>query len=149
MIKDILSKEMIAAMKAKNTERLSVIRLMISKIKEYEINNRPSGKEMTEADELQVLQKMIKQGTDAAVEYRKGNREDLASKEEAEVKVIKEFMPKQLGAQELEAVIQEVIAQVNPQGAKDIGKVVAVIKEKYAGQVDMALTSVMIKDKIK
>jgi uncharacterized protein YqeY len=149
VIKDILSKEMIAAMKAKNTERLSVIRLMISKIKEYEINNRPSGKEMTEADELQVLQKMIKQGTDAAVEYRKGNREDLASKEEAEVKVIKEFMPKQLGAQELEAVIQEVIAQVNPQGAKDIGKVVAVIKEKYAGQVDMALTSVMIKDKIK
>ncbi len=149
MIKKKLQQEMILAMKNKDNVRLSTIRLIISKIKEKEINARDN--DVVDFDDSQIInimQGMIKQRQDSVSQYEKANRVDLANKEASEIEVIRFFMPSLLNDSEVDAVIKESIEIINPQGIKDLGKVIGLVKEKYGSRVDMTKVSSIIKDKL-
>ena len=149
MIKQKLQQEMIIAMKNKDNLRLSTIRLVVSKIKEKEINSRDNNSvDFDDSQIISLMQGMIKQRQDSAIQYEKANRLDLANKEIEEIKVIRSFMPALLSLDEIEKIIEESISIINPEGVKDLGKVIALIKEKYASQIDMAQVSAMVKSKL-
>lgn len=149
MIKDSLKEQMVIAMKAKDILRLSTIRLIIAKIKDKEINDRTTtSDELNDNGILLLMQGMIKQRNDSIVEYKKGNRLDLADKEEQEIAVIRSFMPKQLEGEELDVVINDAVLHIKAQGVKDISKVINHIKENHAGSVDMSIVAVKVKNKI-
>ncbi|XWO14411.1 putative protein YqeY [Candidatus Hepatincola sp. Pdp] len=147
MLKDTLQKEVNQAMKAKASERLSILRMIMAKIKDQEINKRTeSSLELQDSDIIVLMDKMIKQAQDSIQEYKKANRQDLIQKEEAEIQVIMEFMPKPLSHEEVNNAITQAIADVKPEGMKDMGKVINYIKNKYVGRVDMAKVSLQVKE---
>lgn len=147
MLKDTLQKEVNQAMKAKASERLSILRMIMAKIKDQEINKRTeSSLELQDSDIIVLMDKMIKQAQDSIQEYKKANRQDLIQKEEAEIQVIMEFMPKPLSHEEVNSAITQAIADVKPEGMKDMGKVINYIKNKYVGRVDMAKVSLQVKE---
>ena len=147
MLKDTLQKEVNQAMKAKASERLSILRMIMAKIKDQEINKRTeSSLELQDSDIIVLMDKMIKQAQDSIQEYKKANRQDLIQKEEAEIQVIMEFMPKPLSNEEVNNAITQAIADVKPESMKDMGKVINYIKNKYVGRVDMAKVSLQVKE---
>jgi len=147
MLKDTLQKEVNQAMKAKASERLSILRMIMAKIKDQEINKRTeSSLELQDSDIIVLMDKMVKQAQDSIQEYKKANRQDLIQKEEAEIQVIMEFMPKPLSHEEVNNAITQAIADVKPEGMKDMGKVINYIKNKYVGRVDMAKVSLQVKE---
>jgi len=147
MMRDQLAAALKDAMKSKDAPRLSAVRLIQSEIKTRDIANRGTGKGDASDDEiLQILAKMVKQREESAKIYEDNARPELAAKERAEIVVIKDFMPKQLGEAEVRANIAEAIAEVGATGPKDMGKVMAVLKERYAGQMDFAKASSMLKE---
>ncbi|UQY81003.1 putative protein YqeY [Candidatus Hepatincola sp. Av] len=147
MLKDTLQKEVNQAMKAKASERLSILRMIMAKIKDQEINKRTeSSLELQDSDIIVLMDKMIKQAQDSIQEYKKANRQDLVQKEEAEIQVIMEFMPKPLSNEEVNNAITQAIADVKPESMKDMGKVINYIKNKYVGRVDMAKVSLQVKE---
>lgn len=149
MIREKLKEQMIVAMKSKDSTTLSAIRMIISKIKEKEINARDNNiVELGENEIILLMQSMLKQRLDSINEYLKGNRQDLADKEMLEVNIIKQFMPTQLNEAEISNVVDEAIQNVNPKDIKEIGKVIAYVKEKYALVVDMSLVSKIAKEKL-
>lgn len=153
MIKLKLQKEMIAAMKNKEALRLSTIRLIISKIKEKEINNRgeksPNNHgELLDDDIILIMKSMIKQRKDSIAQYEKGQRGDLALKEQNEIEIISQFIPEELGEVELLSIIDTSIGEINPQGIKDLSKVIAHISGKYGSVVDMSKVVPIVKSKI-
>jgi uncharacterized protein YqeY len=149
MIREKLKEQMILAMKAKDSATLSAIRMVISKIKEKEINSRDNNiVELSENEIILLMQGMLKQRLDSINEYLKGNRKDLADKEMLEVNIIKQFMPTQLSEAEISNVVDEAISSVAPKDIKEIGKVIAYVKEHYALVVDMSLVSKITKEKL-
>lgn len=141
-----LTNAMKEAMKAKDQLRLDTVRLIIAQLKMKDIEARGLGKEA--ADEgaiLSMMQGMIKQRQESAKMYRDGNRPELAEKEEAEIKEIESFLPQQMSAADTEAAIKKIIAETGASSVKDMGKVMAEVKAKYAGQMDMAQASNVIK----
>ncbi|PDS76596.1 GatB/YqeY domain-containing protein [Rhizobium sp. L43] len=147
MLRDQLATQLKEAMKAKNAERLSTVRLIQAAVKDRDIANRGTGKEQASDDEiLQILAKMVKQRDESAKIYEENSRPELAAKERAEITVIQDFMPKQLSDGEVRANISAIIAETGAAGVKDMGKVMAVLKERYAGQMDFAKASATVKE---
>ena len=137
------------AMRAKQAERLSGLRLISSAIKDREIALRgDGGLAMTEADILAVLGKMVKQRQESVRMYLEGGRQDLAQKERNEIAVIEEFLPAQLTADQTEAAIAAAIAEAGAVSVKDMGRVMAVLKGKYTGQMDFGSVGALIKSRL-
>ncbi|MEI6097612.1 MAG: GatB/YqeY domain-containing protein [Alphaproteobacteria bacterium] len=137
------------AMRAKQSERLSGLRLISSAIKDREIALRGEGAAaMTEADILAVLGKMVKQRQDSTRMYLEGGRQDLAQKERNEIAVIEEFLPAQLSADEIDAAIADAVAECGASSIKDMGKVMAVLKGRYTGQMDFGSVGALIKTRL-
>ena len=136
------------AMKAKDAKRLATVRLMLAALKDKDIAARSeTSRELLSDDEiLGLMAKMIKQREESAAVYRQGGRPELAENEEAEIAIIRTFMPRQMDEAEAKAVIQAVITEVGAASIKDMGKVMAVLKERYAGQMDFGKASAATKD---
>ena len=136
------------AMKAKDAKRLATVRLMLAALKDRDIAARSeTSRELLGDDEiLTLLAKMIKQREESAAVYRQGGRPELAEGEEAEIAVIREFMPRQMDEAETKAAIQAAISETGAAAIKDMGKVMTVLKERYAGQMDFGKASAATKD---
>ena len=135
------------AMKAKDQKRLGTLRLVNAAIKDRDIAARTAdNRELSSDDDLLgLLAKMIKQREDSIAAYKAGNRADLVRNEEDEIAVIREFMPKQMSAEETQAAITKVIGEVGAASIKDMGKVMNALKERYAGQMDFGKASGTVK----
>jgi len=146
MLREKLSEAMKEAMKAKETRRLSTVRLIQTAIKDRDIANRGTGKDAATDDEiLQILQKMVKQREESAKIYEDNARPELAAQEREEIAVIKSFMPEQISDEKASEIVASVIAEIGAAGMKDMGKVMAILRERYAGQMDFAKASGTIK----
>jgi len=144
-LKTRITDDMKAAMRAHQAERLSTIRLLLAAIKQREVDER---KELTDADILAVLDKMVKQRRDSIAQFEAGKRMDLVAKEQAEVAVLQEYLPQALSGAEIDAAIAEAIATTGAAGAAGMGKVMAALKGKLAGRADMTIVSGKVKAKL-
>jgi uncharacterized protein YqeY len=138
------------AMKAKEAERLSTLRLINAAIKDREIAARGEGGEVEvgEGDILAILGKMVKQRQESARAYEEGGRLELAEKEMNEIRVIEEFLPRQLSADEVQAAITAAISEAGASSIRDMGKVMAVLKGSYTGQMDFGAVGPMVKARL-
>lgn len=147
MLREELQKALKESMLNKDTDTVSAVRLIIAGMKEKDVDARGKGlKEASDADLLSMMQSMIKQRNDSIKMYVDGNREDLAAKERKEISIIERFLPKQMSDAEIEAAIKGIIAETGAASMKDMGKVMGVLKTKYAGQLDFGKASGMIKN---
>ncbi len=142
-LRERLSESMKAAMKAKEVKRLSTVRLMLDAVQKQDIASRAT---TLDDDVLVVLARMIKQREESATAYDAGGRPELAAGEREEITIIREFMPRQLSADELREAVKEAIATAGAGSMKDMGKVMAALKERYAGQMDFAKASAQVKE---
>jgi len=149
-MRDKINDDLKTAMKAGEKDRVGTLRLINAAIKAADIDARPSGKDkITDTDILSVLAKMVKQRRDSIEQYAAGGRQDLVDKEQAEVNVIEGYLPQQMGEDEAKAAIAAIIKEVGAAGPKDMGKVMAALKSKYAGQMDFGKASALTKDLLK
>lgn len=148
MLRDDINNALKEAMKAKDERTVSTLRLVNSTFKNADIEARGSGKTLTDADLLPVLQKMIKQRQESKELYEKGGRPELAQQEGEEIAIITAYLPKQMSDAEMTAAIDAAIAETGAAAMKDMGKVVGVLKAKFAGQMDFAKASGMVKGKL-
>jgi uncharacterized protein YqeY len=146
MIRDDIKAATIAAMKGGDKETTATLRLVSAAIKNRDIEAR-TGSAPADDDQLvtEVLQKMIKQRRESAEVYRKGGREDRAAAEEGEIAVIERFLPKQLSDEEARAAVQAIIAETGASSIKDMGKVMAEVKARHAGELEPARASALVK----
>lgn len=149
MMREKLTESMKEAMKAKDSRRLSTVRLIQSAVKDRDIANRGTGRDAATDDEiLQILQKMVKQREESAKIYEDAGRAELATQEREEIAVLKTFMPEQLSDEKVDEIVTAVVAEIGAEGMKDMGKVMAALRERYAGQMDFAKASAVIKAKL-
>jgi uncharacterized protein YqeY len=141
-LKQQITEDMKTAMRAKETARLGAIRLLLSAMKQREVDERI---ELTDADIVAIIEKMLKQRRDSISQYEAANRQDLADVEKFEVTVLQSYMPQQLSEAEIVSAIAEVIAATGATGPQDMGKVMGAIKPKLAGRADMGKVSGLIK----
>ncbi len=144
-LKAQISEDMKTAMRAKDSVRLGAIRLLQSAIKQREVDERI---ELSDADIIAVIEKMLKQRRDSIAAFESANRADLADIEKFEVTVLQTYMPKQLSDDELNQIITQVIADSGATGAKDMGKVVGLVRPLVAGVADMGKVSGLIKSRL-
>ena len=144
-LKNQITEDMKTAMRAKDSARLGAIRLLLSAIKQREVDERI---ELTDADVIAVIEKMLKQRRDSITAFESANRVDLADIEKFEVSVLQTYMPKQMSDDEISAIINQVIADSGADGAKDMGKVVGLVKPLVAGMADMGKVSGLIKSRL-
>lgn len=145
-LRDTFMNDLKEAMKAGDKRRISTIRLIQAALKDRDIEARGLGKEkISEDDILGLLQKMTKQRQDSAKIYAEGNRPDLVQQEEEEIAIIAGFLPKQMSEAETAAAIGAVVADIGAAGLKDMGKVMAELKARFAGQMDFAKASPLVK----
>ena len=146
MLRDDLSNSLKEAMKNHDTATVNAVRLIIAGQKEKDVEARGKGLEKA-SDEvlLSMMQSMIKQRNESIKIYNDGNRPDLAQKEQSEIDVISRFLPKQLNAQEIETIIKDAVTTLGASSIKDMGKVMSILKSKYAGQMDFGAASAIIK----
>lgn len=144
-LKARITEDMKAAMRARDAARLSTIRLLQAAIKQREVDERI---ELTDADVLAILDKMVKQRNDSIVAFEAGHRADLAAAERAEIAVLKAYLPQPLTAAEIDALIAEAIAATGATGLSGMGKVMAVLKPKLAGRADLAAASAQVKARL-
>lgn len=142
-MRDRLQQELKAALRAQDKSRLGALRLISAALQEREIALRTD--KLSEAETLATLQKMLKQRREAAAVYAKAGRADLARQETLEIEVIEEFLPKQLSAEQVERAITDIIKDIGATSPRDIGKVMAALKERYAGQIDFGQASGRVK----
>ena len=147
MIREEIKKQLIEAMKAGQKEKVDTLRLINSTIKDKDIADRTKGNMNGISDEtiLTVLQGMIKQRKESIALYNQGNRPELAAAEQKEVDIIQSFLPKQMDADEMREAIKSAIAETGASGMKDMGKVMGLLRSKYAGKMDFAAASGEIK----
>lgn len=141
-LKDQITQDMKSALKAGDKDRLKVVRLMLAAIKQVEVDKRV---ELDDASVLGVLDKMVKQRRDSVEQFEKGGREDLAAIERDEIAVLENYLPEQLSADELAALVDEVIAATGAASMKDMGRVMGEIKARAAGRADMGAVSAAVK----
>ncbi len=130
------------AMKGGDKERLAVIRLMMSAMKQVEVDERI---ELDDNRVLGILDKMVKQRRESISQFQSGGREDLATKEQAEIEVISDFLPQALSEEEIETIINKAISQTSAASMKDMGKVMGIVKPQITGRADMGAVSGKIK----
>ncbi|HEX8621306.1 MAG TPA: GatB/YqeY domain-containing protein [Allosphingosinicella sp.] len=149
MIRDDIKAALTSAMKAGEKPRVGALRLVQSALKNRDIELRGSAAPPDDdALVTEVLQKMIKQRRESIDMYRKGGREELAEAEAAEVAVIEEFLPRQMSDEEMAAAIDAVVAATGAASVKDMGRVMALVRDRHAGKLDMAKASQMVKAKL-
>jgi uncharacterized protein YqeY len=149
VLRDDINKALTEAMKAKNERAVSTLRMVNSTLKNADIEARGSGKPaLTDADVLPLLQKMIKQRQESVLLYEKGGRADLVKQEQDEIAIIQGYLPKQMSDAEMTAAIDAAVAETGAASMKDMGKVIGSLRGKYAGQMDMAKASAMVKTKL-
>jgi uncharacterized protein YqeY len=141
-LKTQVTEDMKTAMRAKETARLGAIRLLLAAMKQREVDERI---ELTDADVVSIIEKMLKQRRDSISQYKAANRQDLVDVEEFEVTILQTYMPQQLGEAEIVSAIAEAIASTGAAGPQDMGKVMGVVKAKLAGRADMGKVSGLIK----
>ncbi len=144
-LKSQVVEDMKTAMRAKDAARLSAIRMLLAAIKQREVDERI---ELTDADVLTIIDKMIKQRRDSITQFEAGKREDLAAIERAEVALLATYMPARLADAEIDVLIAEAIASTGASGIAGMGKVMALLKPKLAGRADMGAVSARIKAKL-
>lgn len=144
-LKAQISEDMKSAMRAKETERLGTIRLLLAAIKQREVDERI---ELTDADVIGVIEKMLKQRRDSITAYESAKRDDLADVEKAEVVVLQIYLPKQLTEDEVKTLLEQVVTDAGAASMKDMGKVMAAIKPLVAGKADMGKISGLIKARL-
>jgi uncharacterized protein YqeY len=144
-LKNQITEDMKSALKAGDKDRLKVVRLIMAAIKQVEIDSRT---ELDDAAVLGVLEKMVKQRRDSVEQFEKGGREDLAASERAEIEVLQAYLPEQLSADEITALVDEVIAATGAEGIRDMGKVMGQIKARAAGRADMGAVSATVKERL-
>jgi len=144
-LKNQITEDMKSAMKAGEKDRLKVVRLILAAIKQVEVDQRI---ELDDSAVLAVLDKMVKQRRDSVEQFENGNREDLAAIERAEIEVLETYLPEQLSADELAAMVDEVIAATGAESMRDMGKVMGQIKAKAAGRADMGAVSATVKERL-
>ncbi|CRK74810.1 GatB/YqeY domain-containing protein [Nereida ignava] len=149
-MKEQISAALKEAMKAKDTARLSTLRLVNAAIKDREIAARGSDEvvSVSDADITSILGKMVKQRKESAKAYEEGGRLELAEKELQEISIIEDYLPKQLDADETAAAVQEAIRTTGAEGIRDMGKVMAALKATYTGQMDFGSVGPMVKDQL-
>ena len=146
MLRDDINNAVKEAMKAKEERKLTTLRMVNSTIKNADIEARGQGKPpLSDEALLSVLQKMIKQRQEAVELYDKGGRAELAAQEREEIAIISAYLPKQMSEDDVKKAIAAVIAETNAAGIKDMGKVIGALKAKYAGQMDFARASGLVK----
>ena len=134
------------SLKSKQSDRVLTLRAIVSAKKDKEIEKRTQDKkEVTDEDMISILNKMLKQRKESVEMYQKASRQDLVDKENNEIKIIEEFLPQQLSQEEVEKVCNEAISNIGASSLKDMGKVMAVLKEKYLGKMDFSLAGKDIK----
>jgi uncharacterized protein YqeY len=141
-LKDQITEDMKTAMRARDTERLGTIRLLLSAIKQREVDERIT---LDDAAITAVIDKMIKQRKDSISQFQAAQRDDLVAKENAELVVLTGYMPEQLSSDAIAAEVQAAVAATGAAGPQDMGKVMAVLKPKLAGRADMTAVSGLVK----
>ena len=141
-LKDRITEDMKAAMRARDSERLSVIRMLLAACKQREVDERIV---LDDNDVVGLVDKLIKQRKDSITAFRQGGRTDLADKESAEVRVLEAYLPQRLGAEEIQAAVAAIVAELGASGPGDMGRVMAAAKAQLAGKAEMALVSSAVK----
>lgn len=148
MLRDKISEALKEAMRSKNAAALTTIRMINAGIKQKDIDVARARGDQTITDEeiLSLLQSLIKSRRESIEMFKQGGRQDLIEKESAEITVIEQFLPRQLNAEETQAVVKAAIASASATSIKDMGKVMAVLKSQYAGQLDMSKAGPIVKE---
>ena len=141
-LKERITEDMKAAMRASEKERLSAIRLVQAAIKQREVDERIT---LDDTQVLVVLEKMVKQRKESIAQFEQGGRKDLADKERREIELLQAYLPAQLSDSELDVLIREAVAATGAASIKDMGKVMSVVKSKAAGRADMAVVGARVK----
>ena len=146
-MRDEINAALKQAMKDKNSNRLSTLRLISAAIKDRDIAARSDGNDARVSDEdvLAIFVKMVKQRQESARVYEEGNRLDLSERELSEIVIIEEFLPRQLSAEKTEAVIAQAISDTGAESIRDMGKVMGILKSKYTGQIDFGAAGALVK----
>ena len=149
-LKDKITEDMKAAMRARDSARLSTVRLLLAAMKQKEVDERMvlTGTVLTDADILAIIDKMVKQRHESIAQFEKAARNDLADAEKFEIGVLSGYLPPQLSEAEVGQAIAAAIAETGAAGAKDMGKVMAVLKPRLAGRADMGKVSALVKAKL-
>lgn len=150
MLREDIDSALKTAMKNQDKLRLSTLRLISAAIKDRDIANRGEGKAAADDAEIQgILARMIKQREESAKMYEDGGRKELAEAERSEINIIREFLPKQLSEAETNAAIEDALKATAAEGLRDMGKVIAYLKERYTGAMDFSKASTVIREKLK
>ena len=146
-LREKISEQLNTAVKNKNKALISTLRLVLAAIKERDIANRTSEKKegVNDAEIIKVLRKMKKQREDSVDLYRKGGRQELLDIEEAEIKIIDSFLPKQISEEETKQICKEVIKSVGASSIKDMGKIMGALKKKYSDTIDFSKANIIVK----
>jgi uncharacterized protein YqeY len=144
-LKDRITEDMKTALRAKDSARLSAIRLLLAAIQQREVDERIT---LGDAEVVSVIEKMLKQRRDSIQQFEAAGRQDLADKEKFEVTVLQAYMPKALSEAEVEATVMEAIGVSGAKNMQDMGKVMSLLKPKLAGRADMAKVSTLVKSKL-
>ena len=147
-LRDKIESEYKNALKSKDKNKISTYRLILSGIKDLDINNRsgPDKKETDENDIKKLLKKMIKQRSESIEVYKKSNRDDLLQIEQAEVNILSEYLPKQLGEVEIKKLCSEIIEKVGASSIKDMGKVMGELKKNHSDDIDFSKAGSILKE---
>ncbi|MDR6537853.1 GatB/YqeY domain-containing protein [Variovorax soli] len=141
-LKDQITEDMKTAMRAKDSERLGTIRLLLAALKQKEVDERI---ELDDAMVVAIVDKLVKQRKDSVAAFTQGGRTDLADKEAAEIKVLEAYLPQRMGADEIAAEVKAIVAELGAKGPGDMGKVMGAVKTRLAGKADMGLVSAAVK----
>ena len=144
-LKDQITEDMKAAMRAKETARLGTIRLLLAAMKQKEVDERV---ELADADVLSIIEKMLKQRRESIAQFEKAGRNDLADTEKAEIGILSAYLPQQMSEAEVAAAIAAAVTESGAAGPKDMGKVMGLLKSRLAGRTDMGKLSGMVKAKL-
>ncbi len=149
-LQDKITTALKSAMKNKEGERLSTLRLINAAIKDKDIALRGEGEDrsVTDADILAILGKMVKQRQESARAYEEGGRLDLAEQEQAEIAVIQEFLPKPLSEAEIRKAVEKAITETEASSIRDMGRVIGALKSRYTGQMDFGAVGPMVRDRL-
>jgi uncharacterized protein YqeY len=144
-LKERINEDMKSALRAKETERLSAVRLLLAAVKQREVDER---RELSDADIVTVIDKMIKQRRDSISQYERAKRQDLVQAEQYELSVLQAYMPQALSDAEVEAAVAAAVRSTGAAAVADIGKVMAVLKPQLAGRADMGRVSALVKARL-
>jgi len=150
MLRTRLNDALKEALKAKNQRSVATLRLILAALKDRDIAARGKGNTdgVDEEEILQMLQKMVRQNRESIEAYQQGNRPDLVQKENEEIAIIEQFLPRQLTPEEIAAAVEELLAETGASGIKEMGAVMSALKERYPGRMDFAKASALVKERL-